>query len=310
MTRTRAGNHARSFFAMLQNLRRTGVASRSSCATRVLTILQGSSLAKALERYSMPLASPAHLQTLRSLAFPVSHSWEENDDMAALGRETPSLLDKLGALSFREVLALEAALGEWMYERFVHLYDDVERKQLNEALWAASVDYRYLRAEVMHFSREAVDADPIRGPLQLSKRGSRSIADFYHRAVFGAVRYVIGSVHLVKYVLPESKAFQTWFKAVVTRLPALSQPSAEEAAAFDVKRKKTEPRGVPDDIFGTPVPREAFDPAFDLASADSTALIDALLVSIASQPNPFLHSADELTDLGFEGTPYRFVIRH
>lgn len=49
------------------------------------------------------------------------------------------------------------------------------------------------------------------------------------------------------------------------------------------------------------MPREAYDPAFDLATANTAALIDAMLVRIASRPNPYLHSAEELTQAGFPG---------
>jgi hypothetical protein len=65
-------------------------------------------------------------------------------------------------------------------------------------------------------------------------------------------------------------------------------------------------RAVDPDILGTPVPREAFDPSFDLAGVDVAGLIDAMLVKIGSESNPFLRTAEELAEIGFAGTPYRY----
>lgn len=252
----------------------------------------------------MTLDIPPHLRSMVTVAPPIAHIWSQEAAMAALGSETPALLNKLAELSFRAVLGLQAALGEWMVQRFVALHNDYEHVQLNEALWAASVDIRYLRLDAMTFPRDPLSS--IHGPLQLSKSGARDIADSCFKAAFGGVRYTIGSVHLLRYVLPDRKPFEAWFKEVVTRLPDLSKPSARIAGGFDVARKKTEPRGVPTDIFGTPVPREAFDPKFDIAGADMAGLIDAMLVRIASEPNPFLRTPAELASVGFKGAAYRY----
>jgi len=120
------------------------------------------------------------------------------------------------------------------------------------------------------------------------------------------VRRAIGSANLVKYLLPDSKGFQTWFKRVVQRLPALSTPSARNAGFLEIQVVAEPPAGVSTAIFGAPVPREAYDPDFDLAAADPAALIDAMLVRIAAQANPFLFSAAEVTAAGFPGRPYRY----
>jgi hypothetical protein len=146
----------------------------------------------------------------------------------------------------------------------------------------------------------------VRGPLGLSKGLSRDICKMYQRAQFGAVRYVISSANLVRYVLPDTKTFQVWFRTVVQRLPSLSAPSARVAGAFDIKVRRQPPMGVSEAVFGTPVPREAFDPSFDLSASSPTALIDAMLVRIAGRSNPFLWTTAELNAAGFPGTPYRY----
>jgi hypothetical protein len=251
----------------------------------------------------MPLDPLAHLIALAASQVPVSHTWSAGESMTALGRETPALIKNVGELSFRTVLGLQAALGEWMTQRFRHLYNDQEHDQLNEAVWAASIDFRYLRMDTMKFADQP---DPVRGPLGLSKGLSRDICKMYQRAQFGAVRYVISSANLVRYVLPDTKTFQVWFRTVVQRLPSLSAPSARVAGAFDIKVRRQPPMGVSEAVFGTPVPREAFDPSFDLSASSPTALIDAMLVRIAGRSNPFLWTTAELNAAGVPGTPYRY----
>jgi hypothetical protein len=251
----------------------------------------------------MNLPLPKYLATLVSSPQPVKHTWDAGDDMAALGNETPAMLKNLGALSFRAVLGLEAALGEWMVARFAHLSKDPTTDLVNDAVWAASIDYRYLKRDALDFP----DASgPIEGPLRDFNAGSRDICEAYPDAEFGAVRYLIGSANLVKYVLPNSKGFQAWFKMVVQHLPSLSKPAAREAGALDIKIIKQPPTGVSEAIFGTAAPREAYDPSFDVAAADSAGLINAMLARITSRPNPYLYSPADLKAAGFPGTPYRY----
>lgn len=252
----------------------------------------------------MILDPPRHLAALAASHPSISHRWNAGDDIAALGNETPALVKNVGTLSLRASLGLQAALGEWMAERFRHLHDVTQTDQVNAAVWAASIDYRYLRLEAMQFPKAS---GPIEGPLRESNSRARDICAAYPDAEFGVIRYVVGSANLVKYVLPDSKPFQAWFKAVVQALPAMSSPSAREAGALDMEVVSQAPQGVRNDIFGSPVPREAFDPSFDLAAADPADLIDAMLVRIASRPNLFLYSAEELAQAGFPGTPYRYL---
>jgi hypothetical protein len=246
---------------------------------------------------------PPHLEALAASRVPAAHTWSQSVAMVALGKETPALLDNVGKLSMRAVVGLQAALGEWVAQRFAHLSADTGLAQVNEALWAASIDCRYLNLNAMDFPEAS---GPIDGPMREVKLSSAGIADYYRDVDFGVVRWTITTANLVKFVLPDSKAFKTWFKAVVPRVASLSSPSAREASALSPAEKKTPPKGIPTAIFGSPVPREAFDPTFDLSAADSGALIDAMLVQIATTPNPYLYSAAELTKAGFPGTPFRY----
>lgn len=251
----------------------------------------------------MPLDLPSHLAGLTASPPAVNHTWEPGDSMVAKGDETPALLKNIGELSLRAVLGLQASLNEWVAQRFRHLNNDPEFTWLIEAVWAASIDYRYLKIAAMNFSP---GDGPVGGPIIESKMLSKRICKNYGIAEFGTVCSTIASAHLVKYVLPDSKPFQSWFKTVVQRLPALSQPSARVAGKLDVKLVKAAAKDISPEVFGTPVPREAYDPAFDLSTADPAALIDAMLVRIASRPNPYLHTAEELAQAGFPGTPYRY----
>lgn len=252
----------------------------------------------------MPLSLPPYLQPPAIAAAPVAHAWSQGLAMKALGPDSSPLEKQLGALSFRALLGLAAALSEWIHRRFVTVHDDTQLAALSEAVWAASIDFRYLRTDALAFDED--DVSPIHGPLQDTKRLLRWISEIHQEADFGVVRYVRGLAFLVRYVLADDKGFQQWLKAVVARLPALSAPSARVAGAFDVARLKTQPRGAVDDIWGTPLPREAYDPSFDLGIADNALLIDALLIRIAATPNPFLKTPAELAAAGFTGTPYRF----
>ncbi len=247
--------------------------------------------------------TPSHLTRLLAGPPPVQHTWELGDDMVAMGKETPALLKNLGSLSFRALIGLQAALHEWMAARFQEAGNDAPWSAVIDAMWAASVDARYLDPDAMVLP-DAVG--PVAGPSRASKLLSKKIMRQLPLAEFGVVRYVIESAHLVRYVLPDSQAFQAWFKAVVSRLQTLSEPSARQAGALDLADIKRAWADVSPDVFGTPLPREAYDLSVDLSTVDQTALIDAMLQRIAATPNPYLRSAADLQRAGFTGRPYRY----
>ncbi len=252
----------------------------------------------------MPLATLKYPDLLNLSSTPITHTWSESESMIALGKENSAMINSLSALSFRGLLGLRAALGEWMQQRFSLLYDDEEHANLNEAIWAASIDFRYLNRDAMVFPEDNVS--PIHGPLQLSKFGTLRLCNAYYKADFGAVRYVANAANLVKFVLNDSKQFKSWFKLTVTRLAAQSSPAVVTSGAFDIAKKKEEPRGVSPDIFGIPIPREACDPNFELADIDRNSLIDEMLRNINSKKNPFLFPKEKLLSEGFIGNPYRY----
>lgn len=251
----------------------------------------------------MALPLPPHLQPASVSSGPVAFAWSQGDAMSALGSRNTAVENKLGDLSFRALLGLSASLGEWMHRRFVALHDDHELLLLTEAIWAASIDFRYLNSDALTFPR--ADDDPVRGPIQEAKRLLRRSSEIFVEVDYGLVRYVRGFSSVVNYVQPGNKSYQKWLKAVVARLATESAPSARDSAALDADQTQVEPLGCVDAIWGTPLPREAFDPAFDLAAHDRAALIDALLGQIAARPNPFLRTPAELLAAGFSGTPYR-----
>lgn len=245
----------------------------------------------------------SHLTGLLASPPPIKHSWNVGDDMTAMGNETPALLKSVGSLSFRALTGLQAALNEWVAARFRDQTRDMGFDQVIDATWAASIDYRYLKLDAMEFP----DASGVvEGPIRESKVQSRDVLQQIPLAEFGAVRYVIASANLVKYVLPAAKPFQDWFKAVVSRLQPLSLPPARQAGALDIADVKRALIDVSPDVFGTPLPREAYDLSVDLSTVDQAALIDALLQRIAATPNPYLRSPAELQQARFAGTPYRY----
>lgn len=147
----------------------------------------------------------SHLTGLLASPPPIKHSWNVGDDMTAMGNETPALLKSVGSLSFRALIGLQAALNEWVAARFRDQTRDMDFDQVIDATWAASIDYRYLKLDAMEFP----DASGVvEGPIRESKVQSRDVLQQIPLAEFGAVRYVIASANLVKYVLPAAKPFQ------------------------------------------------------------------------------------------------------
>ena len=147
----------------------------------------------------------SHLTGLLASPPPIKHSWNVGDDMTAMGNETPALLKSVGSLSFRALIGLQAALNEWVAARFREQTRDMDFDQVIDATWAASIDHRYLKLDAMEFP----DASGVvEGPIRESKVQSRDVLQQIPLAEFGAVRYVIASANLVKYVLPAAKPFQ------------------------------------------------------------------------------------------------------
>ncbi len=252
----------------------------------------------------MPLLLPSYLHSRPSAGVAVAHAWGTGIAMRAFGSDNPVIQDKLGKLSFRALLGLSAAMGEWVRERFLDFRDDAALVQLIDATWAASVDFRYLDRDALAFPKD--DHDPVVGPLHKTKRLLDNIIEIYSEVGFGIVRYVGAFVNFIVFLSPDPKPFKAWFKATVTRLATLSAPPAEESGGYDVEVTESEPIGVVEAVWGNPLPREFFDPAFDPAGADSATLLDALLVQVSATPNPFLLSPDVLRAQGFPGTPYRY----
>lgn len=253
----------------------------------------------------MPLVIPSYIDESRLSASPVRHKWSQGDAMTALGGDNPTVEKKLGLISFRAHLGLSAAIAEWMRVRFAQTNEDAELGFLICAVWCASIDFRYLRLEALQFA-PVDDNDPVLGPQREAKRLLRDNCEIYLEVDIGVVRYTRAFANLVSYVLPQPKLFQNWFKAIVTRLPGLSGPSASTSSKIELARTKAPPRGVANDIWGEPLPREAFDPSTEIDPEKRAAMIDALLGQMFTTTNPFLRSPDELRALGLTGTPYRY----
>ena len=235
---------------------------------------------------------------------PVKYKWSGPDAMVAVGSGNRAMEKRLVSLSARALLGLSAMSGEWLSQRFVHLSADPELDRLIEAVWAASIDFRYLRSDALKFPRD--DKNSVRGPPQEAKRILQRQCSSFESVDGGMVRYVGNLANLVHYTLHDDKAFQAWLKAALAKLPATSAPPLTYSSNLPIESIEVEPVGCVDAIWGDPLPREAFDPSFDLMRADRAALIDAMLVAIAAKPNPFLRGPAELATDGFTGKPYRY----
>jgi hypothetical protein len=99
---------------------------------------------------------------------------------------------------------------------------------------------------------------------------------------------------LARHVLPKTKqaTFDKWVKVSLTRLSQL-YPLRDGAETDPTVRQ------------GIPVLQEIFDSAFEFRVEMTGDLLRDFLLSLDYSNNPYLRSPEEMTKMGFEGTPYR-----
>jgi hypothetical protein len=256
---------------------------------------------------------PDYLLRKKINHIPVTYQWDQWSATGALRSDDQRVHAELAAISLRGSLALSAAMGEWACSRFSRvipgsdLETHLELSKLVDAVWAAMFDLRYVRKELLVFDQDM--NDPVRGPIQEVKNLLRKILETYEEVDYGIVRHVSALASLIRYVTPGSKAFQVWFKCAVENLPALSQPSvADVARSRPAVLNQAASQAI--EIWGSLVPREAFDPDFELTKNNPDELLTNLLPLIKSSekeyPNRFLRSRSELIALGLSGEPYRY----
>jgi hypothetical protein len=226
---------------------------------------------------------PSYIKAAKVSEDPISHEWSETDEENLLN-DNPSLRARISAISFRGQLAFAAGTAEWVAWRFSRFLEDQTACQALEAVWAGQIDRRYVRSLDMP-EWEAQYDRPIGGALgQAFWLLREAYVAFTRSQPLSQFATPLSAVAL--HVLPRPEPYKEWRRATIARLTKL-YPMRD------------------DDKLGPPVPREALDPGrpFDPNSAHT--LLSEFLQTLEHQGNPHLYSPDELSEAGFQGTPYR-----
>lgn len=207
------------------------------------------------------------------------------------------MFERLDLLTNKANTSLCIAIGEWVRERFSLLDPDPTLGEYLEAAWAGAI-----RPEYCIYVETDDDAwrGPIRGPMALTLTVVNDVL-FTLLSNPHAAERVCWLYNLASHVLPNTEAFEHWFEACVLRLERYY------SQAVDTSEEE--------DLFadlpwqGSPVPREAFEPAFDYSPAAAPSLLDAFLRGLKPESNPFLRAPDELSGIEEIPMPYQYSQR-
>lgn len=231
------------------------------------------------------LEMPEYIRKAGVVGLPITHAWND-DEPRRLYREDERIGAQIAQTTYRGVLALSAATAEWVAWRLHGLADTLPLLNAIEATWAGVSDVRYDRALPDRPCAPAWEdflgptGGPVCGTFLLLASLRKLLAR--NKAMSPDASSL---VRLAALVQPDEKPFRDWFKASLDRLVQLH------------------PR-VDTDRLGTPVPREAFDPAFPYKPDAGDDLVKRFLHGLDPTKNPFLATPEEMAAEGFEGKPY------
>jgi len=254
----------------------------------------------------MALLVPHHIEASGLMDRLSDYKWD--DEPSDCMFEVPRLENDITSFLSRPILGMAAAMAEWVVWPLSHGREAVFTDFI-EACWAAVVDRRYLRHASRDFGHRAREfyalpsniesaqdlwkpgelEDRIRGPQFIALYLLEEVVDLTLPNDCGAKEAVYLS-NLVEQVTKKSSAFKSWRKEICKRL---------------LQHHRLELAGN-DKLIGTPVPREAMDPAFPYDPIQAPDLIRAFLQGLDPSKNRFLTPAAEMKQLGFPGTPYEF----
>ena len=233
----------------------------------------------------MVLSIPHYIQSANIQNNVLRYKWDDWDlHQYYTNIDDDDLGDRIEHLSYRANTALTIACAEWVVHRYDMVSDDEEPDQYLEAAWAAVVDVAYL------FLWEPPDEQwlgPIRGPLSVAMLIVKEAIMSAELEEYKMPALYITS--LAKHVLPDATAFLDWRSRTVDRLEKFYIEDPEETR-------------------GEVVPREAMDPDFLFNVNQTEGLINRFLFRLDYKVNPFLNSPEDMMELHFEGTPYKFDI--
>ena len=220
-------------------------------------------------------------------AMPIDFPGTEDDIDAIMSYRPAKVSGAVRSLRDRAKVAFSAGLSEWIAFRLSAHTDVSDTLCLIESLWAAAIDYRYARdiepdedystpalAALSHVKEDAT------ATLRLCRdnRGSSIGAE--------------GLAVLARHVTPKAKArkLNAWLTMLLGRL--------EEHYPLLDKKDRSSAR------MGPIVPREVIDPDREFDPSEATHLVQTFVRGLDPGKNRYLHSAQEMKELGFEGSPY------
>lgn len=243
---------------------------------------------------------PPYIEKAKFAGQPVDFEWVEEDKTDYYNRISRQLTNKIMALSPRARLALAAGMAEWVVWRLVGLIDYRDVADFVEACWASLIDERY----TIEWTRQGKDLlGPILGPQWIAARSLDSVMlDTWRRR--STIRNCQYLAFICQHVWKRRKVFKEWMLFAFDRLADL-YPISQVTRDYYAMRGRT---GDEPFDFGAVVPREALDPDYDFNPEATPELLDAFLQGLIPDTNRFLRTPQQMIELGFEGTPYRYPL--
>lgn len=209
------------------------------------------------------------------------YTWDDINYSAAYEPLDEALLERLGRISQRALVAFSIACAEWIVYRLGAVVDDPTPPEYLEAAWAGVVDAAY----TLYFEPDLSEWEgPARGPIaaamMLVVDALVRMEDDDHP------EYNAASLSgLAEHLLSDPAPFRAWREQVLARL--------QEHHPLDSK-----------DTRGSLVAREELDPGFDFRPELTPALISRFLQGLDYKKNAFLRMPEQMSKIGFEGIPY------
>jgi hypothetical protein len=231
----------------------------------------------------MTRTTPNYIEHAQVQDTRLSFKWDDWNVEKAYEPTDEVLQERLDRLSHRAVLSFTIAACEWIAHRFAPLLDNPMPFHYLEAAWAAVVNWRYCKYY------EPPDEEwfgPVRGPASLAVIFVVDAIVRVEEEDIPAIQAVCAS-GLAEHVLPSTESFRKWQDFVLERLERF-HPFSDQ------------------DPLGDVVPNEALNPNCDFKPEIIGELIQAYLSKLNPCENQFLRTTEEMLELGFRGTPYRF----
>jgi hypothetical protein len=235
---------------------------------------------------------PRYITSVQADYSQLHYEWDEWRVKDIIRPAPESLVETLSPLRDEALVALTIAEAEWIAWRFSSLSNDGTLPLFLEAAWAANLDLGY----TAYFETSPDDwRGPVRGPMNVALT---VVMD----ALFCKDERPVHAVNpgwlsnLAVRVLPDPAPFLAWRDFSIARLLQHYRKPPQPESLFD---DDPEPP--------LPVPPEVFDPAEEFVFERAGEALDRYLSELDPDENPFLRSAAEMAELGFEGVAYRYT---